>query len=295
MTEKQQAYNPFTKDEEFNKRVKENMSDVVSAGEGAFKQLDPYLSLLILMPRVEAENPLDFFVPVYMHHGLMETRDDGKKHKTSRICLEAAGIGPCALCDLIRMVKGSKNPDDATLVKRIAPRKRVYVNAWMIPVAMQIGAASPSANSFQLVDFEGKPRTYNVTDDPSMGVLGLPKGVWNDMSIKIRVSGGVEKFLGRDAYPMYIIGNGKEGLGRRYKEPNPLMMDIDETLRPPEGIALVDILETVEFPTPHGIASLVEENFPGMITDFSLYPEEMDTAATPEETAGSTDTDGFAG
>lgn len=294
MTQKQQAYNPFAKDQEFDKHVKENMGDVVSSGEGAFRQLDPYMTLFILMPRAEAENPLDFYVPVYMHHGLMETRDDGKKHKTSRICLEAADLGPCAACDLIRMLKGSNDPDAAKMMKSIAPRKRVYVNAWMIPVAMQVGAAQPGPNAFSLVDFEGKPRTYNVSDDPSLGVLNFPKGVWENLSIKLRTSGGVEKFIGRDAFPMYVIGNGREGLGRRYKEPNPLMMDLDAALRPPEDLALLDITETVEFPTPYGVASLIEENFPGMITDFSVYQkteEEETPAEVAENTAG---TDGFA-
>ena len=294
MTQKQQAYNPFAKDDEFDEHVKANMSDVVSSGEGAFKQLDAYMSLLILMPREEADNPLDFYVPVYMHHGLMETRDDGKKHRTSRICLEAAEMGACALCDLIRVLGGSKNPDDAKMIKNIAPRKRVYVNAWMIPLAMQIGSAKAGPNSFALVDFEGKPRTYNVSDNPSMGVLGLPKGVWDNMAIKLRTSGGVEKFIGWDAFPMYIIGNGKDGLQRRYKEPNPLMMDIPDALRPEKDCALVNIMETVEFPTPMGVASLVEENFPGMITDFSPYEdaeEEKKEAADPAEP---TATDGFA-
>jgi hypothetical protein len=294
MTERQQAFNPFAKDAEFDKHVKSTMGDVVRTGEGVFVQLDAYMTMFLIMPRAEADHPLDFFVPVYMHHGLSETREDGKKHQTSRICLEASDLGPCALCDVVRLLSASKNADDQALVKRLSPRKRVYVNVWKIPLAMQVGRPTGGDNTFSLVDFDGKPRTYNVTDDPSMGVLGLPKGVWDNLVIKLRTSGGVEKFIGANAYPMYVIGNGKEGLARRYKEPNPLLISIPEGLRPPDGTPLLNITETVEFPTPYGVAMLVDENFPGLITDFSPYAEQTEApAAAP---APNTDeTDGFAG
>jgi len=295
-TKQKIPYDPFKKDAEFDKRVKETMKDVISSATGAFKQLDPKMSMFFILPRTEAENPMDFFVPAYMHHGLKESGDDGKKRDTARLCLEAAGLGPCAICDTIRMLSGSKSPDDKKIAQRLTPRKKIYFNVWWIPLQAQVGAVEPGPTVFQLADFEGKPRAYVVSDDPELGLLGLPKGAWEDLQVKVQTSGGIARFMGEDAWPLYVIGNGKERLARRYKEPSPLLNPISPDLRPPEGLELLNITETVEFPTPAGVAGLVEENLPGLITDFSLYPESLEGEAVEEveeQEEAPASTDGF--
>jgi len=286
-------YDPFKKDAEFDQRVQETMNDVLPSGTGNYKQLDAKMSMFFLLPRLDSDNPLDFFLPAYMHHGLMETGDDGKKRKTARLCLEAADMGPCAICDTIRKLKGSKSPDDAAIAKSLAPRKKVYFNVWWLPLQMQIGAMKPGPTTFQLADFEGKPRAYTIENDPSIGILGVPKGVWEDLQVKVQTSGGIDRFLGEDAWPLYVIGNGKEGLQRRYKEPNPLLNPIDPSLRPPAGVELIDITKTVEFPTPAGVAGVMEENFPGIITDFSLYPTGVEEEPAIQEDEAPAQSDGF--
>lgn len=274
------SYNPFNKDVEFDQHVSSSMKDVLQEGGASFAQLDKNLSLFVIMPREDCDNELDFFLPTRLHYGLTESGDDGKTRNTARICLEASQLGPCAICDTIRRLKALPDADSRALAERLAPRKKVYMAVWWIPVEPIFGKMKVPG-IIPLIDYDGNQRSYIVSDAPTMTVLGVPNGVWKDLSSTIQVSGGIEKFL--KGTPLYVVGNGKDGMARRYKEPAPLRVELDDSVLPPEDAAAPNITELVEFPDPLEVAELVDANWPGAIKDFGPYREASQPDDAPVE------------
>ena len=264
----------FADDEDTTRRVSENMPDALKKKNRPFVNLDPVISMFLLMPR--EDKPDSFYMSTFMHNGLRAPRDDGDEpRKTARICLRALGEGPCAICDVYDSLKTSKVPGEVSLRNTLVPKKRVYVSVWWIP--LQVCLSSPATKyEWKSQTFSGKPVKFELKLDegvpmqPSMKVLGLPDGVWNNLKALLDRR-GVEKFIGPGGMPISIIGNGVEKMGRRYKEPREEFEFPYTDLLPPDDVELIDMRTVLEVPTPMDLAKLVEFNWPGRIENLEQY------------------------
>ena len=267
----------FTADEEFDAQASKAVPEAyITGGPGVFVRLGKHASLFIIMPRADSEVKENFYMPTLFHYGLFQVNEQGERRPTARPCLIAEGLGPCAVCDIKDMLKGSTIPGEEALFKRLTPKKKVFVPVWWLPLEKIIGSTT-STRSFKLAD-----GAYSLKEAPSMKILGLPPGVWKDLKMVIS-EGGIEMYLGPKATPLYILGNGEEGMARRYKEPRDVKKFYDD-LRPAGEEELLDIRASVEYPTPREVAELVEQNFPGRISSLDAYG----TVTTEEEKPATT-------
>ena len=270
--------NAFAADDAYDAHVKADMPHLAEDEGGVFAQLDGEMSLFILLPRKEDEN--SFYLPAFKHYNLSVVGDDNTKRKTAVTCLKAARLGPCAICDAHDRLAASDAKNKAFAKKNLRPRKQVCLPVWWVPLTAILGTKSTAQYSFRLVDFKSHPRTYEVSDTPSVKILGVSASlregsntVWDNLKSMLITSGGPGNFVGVDGTPIFIIGNNKKKLDRRYKESRPLLVDFPKELRPPADIELPDVLEAMEYPTPLYVAQVLEETYPGLITDMQPYME----------------------
>jgi hypothetical protein len=275
---------PWAEDAKFDQNVKEN----VPASEGGsgedFIALDKNASLFIMMPRVENKDV--FFLSTMKHHGIYATREDGTRRQTSRVCLRAANEGPCALCDIVEALENSMATSEVKIRERLTPRKQVMVSVWWIPLTPAIGTPSAGVHVINL----GKD--FVVTEAPSLRVLGFPKGVWGKLKDMVRARGGVDRFVGRMGPPVYVLGNGKDKMERRYNDPAELFLDeagFPEELRPPKDITLQNVRKLMDYPKPYEVAQVAEQNFPGILKDLTVYGTVEPEEEAPEAEASGGD------
>lgn len=273
-----EATSYFADDAALDDRVSKEIPDAGRKKERKFANLDPVLSMFLLMPR--AEKPESCYLPAYVHNQLRAPRDENsgsedKERFTSRICLRALGEGPCAICDVRDTLKSSKVPGEVKLYEALTPRKKVYAAVWWIP--LQLCTGKPTTKyTWKGSTFSGKPATFELRTDeglpiqPSLKVLGFPEGVWANLKSLLERR-GVEKFIGRDGIPLSIQGNGVALKGRRYKEPREEFDFPYKDLLPPENIELLNLREAVDVPEALEVARLAEFNWPGRLSDLSVY------------------------
>jgi len=277
---------PWAEDTKFDQGVKENVPAADGGSSADFIALDKNASLFIMMPR--AENKDVFFLSTMKHHGINVTRDDGTRRQTSRVCLRAANEGPCALCDVVEALENSMAISEVRIRQRITPRKQVMVSVWWIPLTPVIG--TPSAGVYVI----NLGKEFVVAESPSLRVLGFPKGVWDSLKSVVKARGGVDRFVGRMGQPVYVLGNGKDKLERRYKDPAELFLSeagFPKELRPPKDITLQNVRKLMDYPKPYEVAQVAEQNFPGILKDLTVYGtvEPEDETATPKAEASGGD------
>lgn len=265
----------------FDEAVRDVVPDAFTYSGSAFVSLNARASLFVILERPEDADV--YFLLRMMHHGMWRVDEDSSERKrTSSVCLRVISKDtPCAVCDWRDLLKGTGRPVDKKKSDSIKPKKKSYISVWWVPV--KLAGRKPSEDSFRL---GGK--LYDLDGEPQHKILGLPPGVWKDVKGLVADS-GEDKMVGIDAFPVYVTGNGQDGLARKYDGAKILMGGLPEELLPPEEDGL-NILENETIPSPRELAELVELNAPGVLGNLEVYGEFEAPAAESTDEAASEDT-----